>query len=287
MKIRTQPSNIEEKSLAAEPASAGTSARTSAGTTTAPVGVSDISALTGLQTSLSYTFTTPELLLLSLTHKSYSHEQASGLARSHSDNERLEFLGDAVLDLALSAILMKRFPNDTEGALSKKRASLVNEETLAKLAMELRLDTLIRLGKGETKTGGLQKPRILASSFEAIVGAIFLDGGFPPAMNAAETLFDARLGEIALSNIDFKHDFKTRLQERAQEVRKATPTYKIESELGPDHDKLFEVSVLLDGEPLARGSGKSKKSAEQEAARKALELLDENNQSPEGLEKTE
>lgn len=225
--------------------------------------------------SLGHIFANPDLLQLALTHKSYANEQASGVSSVHSDNERLEFLGDAVLDLALSECLMRRFPNDSEGALSKKRASLVNEETLSLIARELQLETLIRLGKGETKTGGLQKPRILASSLEAVLGAVFLDGGYAHALTAVEKVFDGRLVELSQSQLDFRLDYKTRLQERAQEVKKATPTYQVESETGPDHDKVFEVSVRLDGQVLATGTGRSKKAAEQDAARKALEQMDE------------
>jgi ribonuclease-3 len=226
-----------------------------------------------LKTALGHDFIRAELLLLSLTHKSYANERSGGLSSVHTDNERLEYLGDAVLDLALSDLLMTRFPDDSEGALSKKRASLVNEETLATIARELELEKVILLGKGEIKTGGLHKPRILASSLEAILGAIYQDGGFKPARAVVEKLFFSRIEEIGVSNVDFRHDYKTRLQEKAQEIRKATPTYQVEKEVGPDHDKTFEVSVRLDGETLAMGIGRSKKAAEQDAARKALETM--------------
>jgi ribonuclease-3 len=226
-----------------------------------------------IQQILGYQFNSPELLERALTHKSYANEQSGGLTTVGLDNERLEFLGDAVLDLALSESLMRRFPMDPEGGLSKKRASLVNEETLARIALGLGLDSSLRLGKGEVKTGGLQKPRILASSLEAVFGAIFLDGGYLAATKAVETLFDSRLEDIGNSDVDFKDDFKTRLQERVQEVHRATPTYKVEGESGPDHDKLFEVSVRINEQILATGSGKSKKAAEQDAARQALEKM--------------
>lgn len=230
--------------------------------------------LAPLQALLDIAFRDPALLRLALTHRSFANEEASGNPSVETDNERLEFLGDAVLDLALSAILMKCFPADSEGALSKKRASLVNEETLAGLALELGLDTMIRLGKGEAKTGGVHKPRILASAFEAILGAVFLDGGFDQALKTIHRLFASRLQEISQSSVDYRTDFKTRLQEKAQETRKATPVYRVESESGPDHDKVFDVSVRLAGETLASGSGRSKKAAEQDAARKALEILE-------------
>lgn len=226
-----------------------------------------------LSVQLGHQFTAPELLELALTHKSFSNEQSGGASTVQTDNERLEFLGDAVLDLALSDILMKRFSGDPEGALSKKRASLVNEETLAKVALELKVDGCLRVGRGEAKTGGLQKPRILASAVEAILGAVYQDGGFEPAKTAVDRMFAARLSELENSPVDFELDFKTRLQERAQEIKKSTPSYSVESETGPDHDKTFEVSVRLDGEHLATGLGRSKKAAEQDAAKKALEQL--------------
>ena len=223
-----------------------------------------------LMSAIGYQFQTIESLAQALTHKSRANELNLG-ATQNLDNERLEFLGDAVLDLAMTDCLMRGFPNDTEGSLSKKRASLVNEESLASLATELKLDRLILLGKGEMKTGGLQKPRILASALEAMFGAIFNEAGFAAALKSIETLFSQKLQELRSSAVDYKSDFKTRLQESAQLVHKATPTYQVNGEKGPDHDKLFEVSVVLDGRVLASGLGKSKKAAEQDAARAALE----------------
>ncbi len=216
-----------------------------------------------------YVFKNLKLLEQALTHKSYRNENTTAVV-AICDNERLEFLGDAVLDLALSEILMRRFPGDQEGGLSKKRASLVNEETLAKLALEVALTDVIRLGKGERQSGGEQKPRILASTFEAVIGAIFLDGGFNNALEVVEKIFDPHLTGLE-GKIDFQQDFKTRLQEKVQEKYRAIPLYQVENEVGPDHDKQFEVSVRLDGRVLASGQGRSKKSAEQDAARKALE----------------
>jgi ribonuclease-3 len=226
-----------------------------------------------LTKALGHDFHQPELLLLSLTHKSYANEKSGGVPTVQVDNERLEFLGDAVLDLALSDCLMNRFPTDSEGSLSKKRASLVNEDTLSKLALELQLESLIRLGKGEIKTGGLQKPRILASSFEAILGAVYQDAGFAAVLGMVNRLFATRIEEVGSWDVDFRHDYKTRLQEKMQEIHKSTPTYKVEAESGPDHDKQFEVSVRLDGVAIATGNGRSKKAAEQDAARKALEQV--------------
>lgn len=226
-----------------------------------------------LEHVLAHTFKNPGLLELALTHKSFANEQSGGASSVQTDNERLEFLGDAVLDLALSDILMNRFADNTEGALSKKRASLVNEDSLARLAAELKLEESIRLGKGEAKSGGLQKPRILASTLEALLGAVYTDGGFEAAKLAVAKLFESRLIEISGTEGDFSSDFKTRLQERVQESFKNTPTYHVETESGPDHDKIFEISVKVDGEVLATGTGKSKKAAEQDAAKKALEKM--------------
>jgi ribonuclease-3 len=232
--------------------------------------------LNQLTRMMGHDFKDQDRLIQALTHKSFAHERGvnggSGRgAERGPDNERFEFLGDAVLDLAMSDLLMARFPNDPEGSLSKKRASLVNEETLASVARELGLEALIRLGKGESKTGGLQKPRILASTVEALLGAIYLDTGFDSARAVVETLFQSRFEAMDHATIDFSADFKTRLQEKAQEIKKSTPLYSVDAETGPDHDKCFEVSVTLEGVKLASGKGKSKKSAEQDAAKNALE----------------
>ncbi len=223
---------------------------------------------------INYKFQRPELLELAFTHKSYANERLGGSSTVADDNERLEFLGDAVLDLALSELLMKRYPGDPEGALSKKRASLVNEDSLAKLAQQNGFDQHLKLGKGEIKTGGLSKPRILASSLEAVIGAVFQDTGYIMVTNLIEELFRDQLQRLETETTDFSSDFKTRLQEHAQSsLRKSTPTYRVESESGPDHDKIFVVVVEVDSEILARGSGKSKKSAEQDAAKTALESM--------------
>lgn len=225
-----------------------------------------------LESRLGYRFKSKADLERALTHRSYANETSNG--ESHAtDNERLEFLGDAVLDLALSAVLMRNFPEDKEGGLSKKRASLVNEESLASIASGLGLDSLVRVGKGEARAGGTKKPRILASTLEAVFGAVFLDGGYNEAASVIEAAFGPKLEEIANAGVDYRGDFKTRLQERVQELYRATPAYTVEGEAGPDHDKVFEVSVSVGERRLALGRGRSKKAAEQDAARQALELL--------------
>lgn len=216
---------------------------------------------------IAYDFVKPELLTQAMTHKSYSNEQGQP-ADAH--NEKLEFLGDAVLALVLSEFLMEIFPADTEGNLSKKRASLVNEAVLAQIAQRLRLSEIIRLGKGEILSQGNQKPRLLASAYEALLGAIFSDGGYDAVKVLVLEHFKEVLKTMDTSE-DFYSDFKTRLQETAQADLKATPIYEVTGEQGPSHNPQFEVSLSLLSSVVAKGVGRSKKIAEQEAARAALE----------------
>ncbi len=222
-----------------------------------------------LQEKLGYEFKDPDLLARALTHKSFHNENSTV---SKGDNERLEFLGDAVLDLVLSDLLMKRFPDLTEGDLSKIRASLVNEAVLAELALEFGLDGQLRLGRGEILTGGASKPRILASSIEALIGCFYLDAGFTDCQLWVERLFEPRLVALDLTR-HFATDYKTRLQEFSQEKHKAVPLYVVIKEEGPDHEKTFFVEVRIGDQLLGSGQGKSKKLAEQESARRALEGL--------------
>jgi ribonuclease-3 len=236
-----------------------------------------------LENLLNYEFKDKKLLSLALTHKSYSHEsRIKGSESSTSGfehNEKLEFLGDAVVDLVVSEILMKRFPNDDEGNLSKKRASLVNESILADFANEIGLAQHMILGRGELLTGGDKKPRLLASALEALVGSLFLDGGFEVARSFLQRLLDKNLDKM-FSEHDFATDFKTRLQEIVQGEFKVAPVYKLIGEKGPSHDRIFEVEVSIQENMLnqgienkvIRGLGRSKKSAEQEAAKMALQV---------------
>lgn len=238
-----------------------------------------------------YQFQNPSYLELALTHRSFANEK--GATSLH--NERLEFLGDSVLGAALSARLMSEFPEENEGTLSKRRASLVNEERLAQLAIDLGMSSRIKLGRGEVKTGGALKPRILACGFEAYIGAIFLDGGFESARQVIDQLFAPYVDSLKTSGIDFQRDYKTRLQEWAHLNRQVTPIYSIVEEAGPAHARIFEVAVRIEGQAvqsgqstqsgqsnrpsnlppvIASGMGKSKKAAEQEAARAALLSLD-------------
>jgi ribonuclease-3 len=221
------------------------------------------SSLAELQAEIQYSFADAALLERCMTHISYERSQRDG------HNEVLEFLGDAVLDLAVSELLIRQYPERNEGDLSRMRAGLVNSDVLAEKAARLNLGTLLRLGKSEQRSGGRSKPSILAGAFEALVGAIFRDGGYHAARGVVERYFAADLGEKQLG----QRDFKTRLQEISQMVFRAPPVYRIVSEKGPDHAKRFVTEIAVNGKVLGRGDGSSKKQSEQEAAKKALRVL--------------
>lgn len=208
-------------------------------------------------------------LEVALTHKSYHFENSK---RSLGHNERFEFLGDAVLDLVLAEHLMKVFPDENEGTLSKKRANLVNEAVLSEYARQFGLNQLLRLGKGEMSGAGHEKPRLLASAFEAVLGAYYLDQGFEKTRDFILSVFQEKVsGQMSLPGFD--QDFKTQLQEWTQAKVKVTPTYEVVRDEGPSHDKTFEVVLKIHGIEAARGLGKSKKAAEQAAAKAALEKI--------------
>jgi ribonuclease-3 len=211
-----------------------------------------------LERTLGYRFSQPELLSIALTHPS-----AVGAGEPHY--ERLEFLGDAVLDLAIADLLMRRLPDAKEGALSKARASIVNGRTLAVKAAEIGLGYRLRLGKGEEKSAGRGKTSILAASFEAVIGAIYTDGGLVPAQAAIEGLFAEDLGGSAA-----ERDYKTELQEIAYRRFRAQPIYELVAARGPDHAKRFTTRIRIGGRELGVGEGGSKKQSEQAAAREAL-----------------
>ena len=223
-----------------------------------------------LEATIGYSFKDMKILEESIIHKSYAYENAAQKLRH---NERLEFLGDAVLDLVVSDLLMEKFPESPEGDLSRIRASIVNEDQLAKLALKLELGKSLYLGKGEELTKGRVKASILANTYEAIVAAIYLDGGYDSVYTIIQEHFRPVLEEAAKSDIN--RDYKTKLQEEAQARHKIVPHYIVTQEKGPDHDKVFQIQVSLKGKPLAFGSGKSKKEAEQDAARNALKILRE------------
>ncbi len=223
----------------------------------------------GVESYLQYEFSNRELLHEALRHSSYVNELAQ---ENLQDNERLEFLGDAVLNLIVGHILMRRYPDVKEGELSRMRANLVNESQLAEMARSFGLGNYVQLGKGEIQTQGREKNSILADTYEALVAALYMDGGFDAAFTFIETKFLPLMDK--LHSIASNYDYKSQLQEMVQVGQGAMPDYKIIREEGPDHDKTFWVELkVLDIETL--GSGKNKKAAEQEAARKALEILKE------------
>jgi len=223
--------------------------------------------LRGLEEALGYLFENPGLLDQALTHKSYANEQGRGVR----DNERLEFLGDAVLDLVVSHLLFDLRPRLSEGKMSKVRAFLVSETSLAEVARSFGLGGYLRLGKGEEQTGGRTKPSILSGALEALIAAIYLDGGFDLAREFVDAVFRPLLEVEGPSGLD--RDYKTRLQEHCQGRYGSAPTYRLVGEWGPDHDKTFEVEIRLGNRVLGKGRGRSKKEAEQRAAQDALAVL--------------
>ncbi|MBI5479573.1 MAG: ribonuclease III [Deltaproteobacteria bacterium] len=225
---------------------------------------------------LGYRFRDRRLLEMALTHKSYLNENPSP---AREDNERLEFLGDAVLNLTVGHLLMEGQPLRAEGELSRSRALVVNEAGLARVAEALALGDWLFLGKGEEQTGGRRKPSLLADACEAVMAAVYLDGGYDVVLRVVRQLFEPRLRE---ARDPANADFKTRLQERAQGRLRCSPRYSVVSENGPDHDKVFEVALSLDGREVARGRGRSKKEAEQRAAAQALQVLDDEDSRPPG-----
>ena len=225
-----------------------------------------------LQERLRYVFGDRAVLLQSLTHKSFGHEFYQEKPIALRDNERLEFLGDAILDVIVSDILLEAFPSANEGQLSKMRAAVVNEKTLALLAKSLQIQDCIRLGKGEALTGGHEKYSILSSTLEALIAAIYLDGGFNAVYPVVRHIF-APLFLEERDLIAF-YDHKTQLQEIIQAKCKVTPSYHLIEAHGPDHAKIFEVEVKMNGKTLAMATGSSKKEAEQNAARLAIMTLE-------------
>lgn len=218
---------------------------------------------------IGYTFERRDLLRRALTHKSYSHE-AKDLEVRH--NETFEFLGDSVLGFVIGDQLFRHFPHLDEGALSKMKAYLVSAQSLAAKARSLGMGEAILLGVGEEKTGGRRKDSLLANLFEAIIAAIYLDGGIDPARLLIERSFSDDIKAIDQQDLLF-HDYKTALQELAQGKGLQLPEYNVVAEVGPDHDKTFIVEVKL-GALTARGEGSSKKEAQQQAAKHAMRDFD-------------
>src|SRR5713101_734179 len=236
-------------------------------------------ANTALEERLGHKFSRRELLDRALTHSSAVPELRGAAADlgcngiALVDNERLEFLGDAVLELLASEYLLEAFPEWTEGQLSKSRARIVNASALEAAARRLRLGEHLRLGRGEEKTGGRQKQTLLADAFEAVVAAVYLDGG----LGAAREVLRMGLFEQALEERGARiseSDRKSALQELLQGRGRAPAEYRVTGESGPDHQKVFQIEVWIDGEYMATGEGSTKKEAEQRAARSALEQLE-------------
>ncbi|MDD7147276.1 MAG: ribonuclease III [Lachnospiraceae bacterium] len=215
-----------------------------------------------LEQRIGYVFRDKELLQQALTHSSYANEQK---INKRQDYERLEFLGDAVLELVSSDYLFQAHPDLPEGKLTKQRSSMVCEPALAFCARDIELEQFIYLGKGEEATGGRKRDSIISDVMEAVIGAIYLDGGLDPARDY--------INRFILSDLEHKqlfYDSKTILQERVQRLPNASLAYVLTGETGPEHDKLFMVEALLNGKKIGEGSGRSKKLAEQQAAYQAL-----------------
>jgi ribonuclease-3 len=215
-----------------------------------------------LQKSLGYQFKNEKLITEALTHRSYSKE---------FNNERLEFLGDAVMDLIVGEYLFFLFPDKEEGFLSKLRAALVNEESFTKLAKELNLGKFLKLSNAEENNGGREKPSILSSAFEAVMGALYLEAGFDKTKEIALKLLKKVYPVI--NPDELLKDYKTNLQEITQAHFGEVPEYRVINTTGPDHKKQFEIGVYIQGKKYAVAKGKSKKVAQQEGAKKTIEIL--------------
>ena len=223
-----------------------------------------INALVPLQGVLCYEFKDLELLNKSLTHKSYSNE----VLLTSKNNERLEFLGDSVIDLIMADYMFLTYPDLPEGSLSKIRAAIVNENSLARLAIKLELGSYLLLGKGESFSGGRQKASILANAYEALVGALFCDSDFRTTADVFLPQLIEKIDEFMGACI--ATDFKSDLQEYTQNRFSCVPLYEVVGEIGPGHNKRFDVKVKIRSQVLGSGKGRSKKEAEQNAAKEAL-----------------
>jgi ribonuclease-3 len=223
-----------------------------------------------LEERIGYHFSDAALFQESLTHRSFSNEQP-GKAVPH--NERLEFLGDAVLDLVISHYIFCTFPALSEGDLTRIRAEVVSEKSLAMLGRQLGLGACLQLGKGEARSGGRDKESLVADALEALLGAVFCDGGFESVQLVTEALFERAIKCSARRKFGLDH--KTRLQELLQARQGRPPVYALVLTEGPDHLRTYTVEVRFDGQTIGQGKGRTKKAAEQEAARVSLERLGE------------
>jgi len=226
----------------------------------------DTKGLNGLEEILGYKFQDKNKLMLALTHSSYISKD-----KISASNERMEFLGDTILGFIVSSFLYSRVPILSEGQMTRIRASIVCEETLAQCALELKLGDFLRVSKGEALTGGRTRSSILSDAYEAVVGSIYLDGG----MKACRDFVLSSMSNIIHDAImkPAEKDYKTKLQEIAQRGHSCNIVYKIVNEQGPDHEKVFDAQVRLDGKVMGKGTGKTKKEAEQLAAKEALGKL--------------
>ena len=225
-----------------------------------------------LEKTIGYKFRDHGLLEHALTHRSRVHEDASG---GVFDNESLEFLGDSVLGFVIADMLFREFPQHNEGQKSKLKASVVSATSLARLGEKIKLGDFLILGRGEEKTGGRRKHALIADCYEALIAAIYLDGGYEPVRAFIRRQFQELIDEAKRTGVEaaFTEDYKSALQEYLQREGKGLPEYRIAAEIGPAHRRRFEVEVVVQGEPIAKAEGRSKKDAAQLAAKTALALL--------------
>lgn len=224
-----------------------------------------------LEKNLNIVFKNKELLETAVTHRSYLNEHR----KVAEHNERLEFLGDAVLELIVSDFLFRKFNDRAEGELTSFRSALVRTDSLALTAKDLKIGEYIKLSRGEEDSGGREKDYLLANAFEAVLGSIYLDQGYDVCKKFIEQFLLPKIDDIVEYRLDI--DNKTKIQELAQSVYKSTPTYEVTDEQGPDHDKVFTVVVKIDGKIIGEGSGSSKQRAEEQAAKIGVEYIESNN----------
>ena len=226
-------------------------------------------AVADLEKAIGFRFSNRMIIDEALTHRSYLNESGE---QGLKDNERLEFFGDSVLSFCISLELLQRFPESREGDLTKARSFLVNEKTLARCAGEICLGKYLRMGKGEIKSGGRMKPSILADAYEALLAAMYLDGGITPVHRLVQQQFTALLSAGIVTGTG--RDAKTEFQELVQSLSGSTPSYRVKEIAGPDHARIFTVTVFVGEQEFGEGQGPSKKEAEQEAAGKGLTRLE-------------
>lgn len=221
-----------------------------------------------LEKNIGFKFKNYDLIHLAFIHKSYVNEHRE---EQIDDNERLEFLGDAVLELIATKHLFENYPDQDEGEMTSYRSALVKGKNLAEIAKELNLSDFLRLSKGEENSGGRQKNYILANTLEALIGAIYMDSGYSMAEKFIKKFIIAKLDQIIEQGLHI--DSKSRFQELCQEIRESTPHYELITAAGPDHQKIFTMGAFIDDELIAQGQGTSKQKAENQAAQKALKKL--------------